>query len=238
MINSCLPLIVLVILFLSNQAVFAGSFFDFNEINAPKKKKAQAAAIDAYMDQAYGSDVSMGPRAEIGNSGGNFNRGLATSAPNLYLKNGKGKNSGVSFSFDESPISSFAVDSQIFKKGTGFLIKADGVIIYQHMLTKAEKKSGITASIDPIFFDKPIHTLEFVGVNNSKIAIDNLALNFTLPEYQELFNSITGLKNLAPPIAVAQVPEPSSLIMLGMAFLVVSWLSRQYPRSKRDPLLR
>jgi len=231
MINSRLPLIVLVILFLSNQAVFAGSFFDFNEINAPKKKKAQAAAIDAYMDQVYGSDVSIGLRAEIGNSGGNFNRGLAASGPNLYLKNGKGKNSGVSFSFDESPISSFAVDSQIFKKGTGFLIKADGVIIYQQMLTKTEKKSGIMPSIDPIFFDKPIHTLEFIGVNKSKIALDNLAVNFTLPEYKELFNSVTGVQNLSPPIVVAQVPEPSSLFMLGIGLLVISWLSRRYSRS-------
>lgn len=228
MLHTPLTLILFVVLFLSSQAVFAGTFFDFNEINAPKKKKAQAAAIDAYMDQAYGSDVSMGPRAEIGNSGGNFGRAFAASTePNLYLKNGKGKNSGVSFSFDESPISSFAVDSQIFKKGTGFLIKADGVIIYQHMLTKAEKKSGITASIDPIFFDKPVHTLEFIGVNNSKIAIDNLALNFTLPEYQELFKSI----NLPLPTVVAQVPEPSALIMLGIGFLVVSWLSRRYSRS-------
>jgi len=149
----------------------------------------------------------------------------------LYLKNGKGKNSGVSFSFDESPISSFAVDSQIFKKGTGFLIKADGVIVYQQMLTKTEKKSGIMPSIDPIFFYKPIHTLEFIGVNKSKIALDNLAVNFTLPEYKELFNSITGVQNLSPAIAVARVPEPSSLFMLGIGFLVISWLSKRYPRS-------
>lgn len=231
MINSCLPLILLVILCLSNQAVLAGSFFDFNEINAPKKKKAQAAAIDAYMDRVYGSDVSMGPRAEIGNSGGNFNRGLAASGANLYLKNGKGKGSGVALSFAAAPLTSFAVDSQVFKKGTGFLIKADGVIIYQHILTKAEKKSGIMEGIDPIFFDKPVHTLEFVGLNKSKIGIDNLAVNFTLPEYKELFNSVTGVQNLSPPIVVAQVPEPSSLFMLGIGFLVISWLSRRYSRS-------
>jgi len=46
-----------------------------------------------------------------------------------------------------------------------------GVLIYQHLLTKAEKKSGIIDNIDLLFFDHPIHTLEFIEMKRSKIGL-------------------------------------------------------------------
>lgn len=198
-----------------NQAVFALSLFDFNEINAPKKKKLHAAAIDTYMEQLYGSEITVGPRTQVaGIPGTGARSALSLSAGSgPFLKNGPGKNSAIALSFDASPISSFSVDAQVFKRGVGILIKADGVIVYQHLLTKAEKRSGIMDSIDPILFDQPVHTLEFIGMKRTKIGIDNLQVNLG-----------TDL-GADPPLA--SIPEPFSLLLLGVGFLVVVWLARR-----------
>jgi hypothetical protein len=198
-----------------NQAVFADSLFDFNDINVPKKKSQQAAAIDAYMDRLYGSDVKVGPGVQVGGSSGTSGRAAASlsSASGAFLRN-SGKNAGITLSFDASPISSFSVDSQVFKRGVGILIKADGVIVYQHLLTKAEKRSGIMESIDPIFFDQPVHTLEFIGMKRTKIGIDNLRVN--LSEDQ-----------IGADVPTASVMEPSSLLLLGVGLLVFVWLARR-----------
>src|SRR6185295_1132579 len=138
-------------IFLFSHAVFADSYFDFDEINAPKKKNAHSAAIDAYMERVYGSEITVGPRAQVvgPRAPKNHARATAASSPpsDSYLINGKGKNSAITLSFDASPLTSFSVDSQVFKKGVGLIIKADGVIVYQHLLTKAEKRSGIMDSI-------------------------------------------------------------------------------------------
>ena len=208
-------LFILASIFLFNQAVFADSLFDFNDINPPKKKKQHAAAIDAYMERLYGSEITVGPRTRLAGMPGRNARTAASLNPasGAFLKNSGGKNSGIELSFDASPISSFSVDSQVFKRGFGILIKADGVIIYQHLLTKAEKRSGIMESIDPIFFDQPVHTLEFIGMKRTKIGIDNLQVN--------LATDVGG----DPPTAA--VPEPSSLLMLGVGFLAVAWFARR-----------
>src|SRR5688572_25125269 len=58
-------LFLLLSIFLYNQAVFADSLFDFNEVNAPKKKKQHAAAVDAYMENLYGSEITVGPRTRV-----------------------------------------------------------------------------------------------------------------------------------------------------------------------------
>lgn len=220
-------LFVLLSIFIPNHAVFADSFFDFDKINAPKKKTAHSAAIDSYMERHYGSDITVGPSTQVVGPRvrGNHGRAAADFSPpsDSFLTNGKGKNSGITLSFDRSPISSFSVDSQVFKRGVGLIIKADGVIVYQHLLTKAEKRSGIMDSIDPIFFDKPIHTLEFIGIQKSKIGIDDLAVNLSQPN-EDLGNQL-GAEEA---IQAASVPEPSSLLMLGLGFVAVSWLSRRF----------
>ena len=89
-------------------------------------------------------------------------------------------------------------------------------------------------SIDPFFFDKPIHTLEFIGINGSKIGIDNLAVNLSqssgdavnLSQPSEDLEGQLGAEEAAS--QVASVPEPSSLLMLGVGFVAVSWLSRRF----------
>jgi hypothetical protein len=208
-------LILILGLFQFNQAVFADSLFDFNQVNAPKKKKQHAAAIDAYMEGLYGSEITVGRRTQVAGMPRTSARAAASLSPasGAFLKNSAGKNSGITLSFDASPISSFSADSQVFKRGVGILIKADGVIVYQHLLTKAEKRSGIMESIDPIFFDQPVHTLEFIGMKRTKIGIDNLLVNLS-----------TDL-GADPPLA--SIPEPSSLLMLGLGFLAAAWLARR-----------
>lgn len=214
-----------------NHAVLAETFFNFDEINSPKKKTLHSAAIDAYMERLYGSDITVGPRAQVGNSSGNRGHAAARlSAPShSYLNNGKGKNSGITLSFDASPISSFSVDSQVFKKGVGLIIKADGVMIYQHLLTKAEKRSGIMDSIDPIFFDKPIHILEFIGIKKTKIGIDDLAVNLDLASTSSEgdLEEQLGAEEAAQ---LASVSEPSSLLLVGFGFVAASWVTRRISR--------
>jgi len=218
---------LLLSIFLYNQPVFADSLFDFNELNVPKKKSQQAAAIESYMERLYGSDITVGPGPQIvtsaprGAQAAQAASGLSP-AYDAYLKSGNARNPGITLSFDASPISSFSVDSLVFKRGVGILIKADGVIVFQHLLTKAEKRSGVMESIDPVFFDKPIQTLEFIGINRSKIAIDNLEVNLSTPSVNR--EDQLGADQIAQ---LASVPEPSSLLMLGVGFLATSWLMRR-----------
>lgn len=222
-------------IFLFSHAAFADSYFDFDEINAPKKKNTHSAAIDAYMERVYGSDITVSPGAQVVGPRAPRNHGRAAAGfsppSDSYLINGKGKNSGITLSFDASPISSFFVDSQVFKKGVGLIIKADGAIIYQHLLTKAEKRSGIMDSIDPIFFDKPIHTLEFIGIKKTKIGIDDLTVNLSQPS-EDLENQL-GAEEAAQ-VQVTSVPEPSSLLMLGIGFVAAPWLSRRFGTTRQS----
>ena len=225
-------LFLLLNILLCSHSVFAESFFDFDEIKAGKKKTTHSAAIDAYMERVYGSNITVGSRAEVANNSGKSDPAAARlSAPaDSFLKNGKGRNSGITLSFDASPISSFSVDSQVFRRGVGIIIKADGVMIYQHLLTKAEKRSGIMSSIDPIFLDKPIHTLEFIGIKKTKIGIDDLTVNLSQPaDLDSLQPDGDPEDQLGADEAaqVAIVTEPSSFLMLGLGFLGVSWVSRR-----------
>jgi hypothetical protein len=145
-------------------------------------------AIESYMEGLYGSDitVSRGITATIGSLSTSemiFRGGLApsVSSPGAFLLNGKSRNSGLVLSFGNSPINSFAVDWEVFRKGTGITIKADGVVIFQDLLTKSQRKTGVSDRLAPVFFDNAIHTLEFVGLRKSKIGIDNLAVNIPQP---------------------------------------------------------
>jgi hypothetical protein len=144
--------------------------------------------IESYMEDLYGSHitVSQGTTATIGSLAASemiFPGGLApsVSSSDTFLLNGKGKNSGLTLSFGNSPINSFAVGWEVFKKGSGITIKADGVVIFQELLTKSQRKTGVSDYLAPIFFAHPIQTLEFIGVRKSKIGIDNLVVNITLP---------------------------------------------------------
>jgi hypothetical protein len=177
---------VLLAVLLSSQAAFADSvvMFDFNQLPPSGKKKHQGSSptvIESYMEGLYGSDITVGPGVQAANAatkGGHKNSGGVLSAPNTFLTNGKAKNGGISLTFGADPIGSFAVDWGVQKGGSGIIIKADGVIIYQHLLTKREKKTGLLGHFDPFIFDHPIQTLQFIGMKKTKLTIDNLEVNF------------------------------------------------------------
>jgi hypothetical protein len=179
------------ILFL-DRVVFADmTVFDFNQApTSPRRHANNYVAVESYMQGLFGSDISVsrGTTAVtgIGNLGntdmtltGGF--GSSINSPDAFLLSGKGRNSGLVLSFDSSPINSFAVDWEVFKKGTGIIIKADGVVIYQNLLTKSESKTGIMNHLAPVYFNSPVHTLEFIGLGKTRIGIDNLAVNIPLP---------------------------------------------------------
>jgi hypothetical protein len=143
------------------------------------------------MEELFGSDISVsrgtkpvGNMGSLGISDMNWGGSLGPSlyTPDVFLMSGKGRNSGLMLSFGNSPINSIAVDWEVFRKGAGIAIKADGVVIYQELLMKAQRKTGISGHLAPLFFNSPIHTLEFIGINKSKIGIDNLAINVPLAD--------------------------------------------------------
>jgi hypothetical protein len=108
-------------------------------------------------------------------------------------------------SFGSSPINSFTLDWEVFRKGTGITIKADGVVIFQDLLTKSEKKTGVSDHLAPVFFDYPIHTLELIGLKKSKIGIDNLAVNIPQPKND------SGSKESADSGRPPKTPEDAGL---------------------------
>ncbi len=122
---------------------------------------------------------------------------------------------------------------------------ADGVVINQHILSKSQRKTGLAGHQNAYFFDTPVHTLQFVGVNKKSFAIDNLVINIPLDEGGAIpsgsgFGLTTdvpfGLENpfvgsFVNPFTdaiilnqVTAVPEAASLLMLAVG-LCGAWLS-------------
>lgn len=236
------------------------SYFDFNEVPISKKKKSHSAAqIESYMETIYGADVTVGPGVRATNNVGQWAGGMhlgnsdtspmgilgrAAELPDTFLMSGKGKNPGIVITFGEAPIHSFAVDWQLFKKARGLTIKADGEVIFEQALTKAERKVGMLGHQDPIFFDHPVHTLEFIGWKNSKLGIDNLVVNFPLGGNGDFaddserpsgpgpldYTSDGLLETTRPPQLtltensdgrIESIPEPGTLVLLSLGLLLV-----------------
>jgi hypothetical protein len=162
------------ILFLDRVLFAEMTLFDFNQTpTSPRRHANDYVSVESYMEGLFGSDITVSRGTTAVTGMGNLD--------DAFLLNGKGRNSALVLSFDSSPINSFAVDWEVFKKGTGIIIKADGVVIYQNLLTKSESKTGIMSHLASIYFNSPIHTLEFIGLGKTKIGIDNLAVNIPLP---------------------------------------------------------
>jgi hypothetical protein len=80
---------------------------------------------------------------------------------------GEGKNAGIAVSFDVAPINSFAVDSQVFKRGLAS--QADGSFSLPASPYQSRKKERDNRQHSSAFFDHPIHTLGFISMKRSKI---------------------------------------------------------------------
>jgi hypothetical protein len=182
--------LTLLTVFLSRGQLTAASMvvFDFDQIQTQSKKGVTGSDIEVYMESLFGSDMAVNPNATaVKNAGPNVwnipNNPSATLQGNdAYLKVGRGRGpSAITFDFGANPINSFNVDWRVFKGGKSFTILADGVVIDQHILTKAEKKSGLSGHQDTYYFDTPVQKLEFIGLKKKSFAIDNLVINIPLP---------------------------------------------------------
>jgi PEP-CTERM motif len=209
-------LFFLTVLFFEPSAFAASTvLFDFNDIHSQSPKRVKASDIEAYMEELFGADVSISQK---------------TTAVNSYLTIGKGKGApAITIDFGENPVDSFAVDFQLFKRAKRFAILADGVLINQQTLSKPQRKTGLAGHLT-YFFDTPVQTLQFVGINKKSFAIDNLVINLPLDEDGVILGSgQTGFGQTAdaPPFIenslgdetispnqLNSVPEPSSLLML------------------------
>jgi PEP-CTERM motif len=194
--------------------------FDFDDIHSPKKK-IKAVDIEAYMEELFGADVSVSRNTTAIRGGNSLNllRGASAGLNSGYLKIGKGKGAGIVIDFGDNPIDSFSVDFRLFKRAKNFSIWADGVVINQLTLSKAERKTGIAGHQDDFFFDSPVHQLQFVGFGKKKFAIDNLIINIPLSSGEEEPNENppSGGDPIDPPGgSINQVAEPSSLLMLAV----------------------
>ena len=258
-----LAALIFVTLF-TQRAVFADMVsFDFDDIQSSSKKGPKAPDVEVYMEGLFGSDISVSRNTGAGRAGGSAAALLQSPTAALgihsgFLKAGKGRGAGISIDFGADPINSFSVDWLLRKGGRSFTILADGVVINQQTLSKAQRKAGLSGHQDAYFFDDPVHKLEFIGVKKKSFAIDNLVINIPLPgsdETEDPENSneenegstnqtggdpnenrnlpantfpIGGLDD-SPTVAAAAVPEPSSIFMLVMG-LGGLWLSRRIAR--------
>jgi PEP-CTERM motif len=216
-------LFFLTVLFFEPSA-FANSMvlFDFDEISSQSKKGIKAADIEAYMEGLFGADLSVSQNTTAIRSGENSLNLLQSSSAGLndgYLKVGKGKGAGIIIDFGDNPIDSFSIDFRMFKNAKNFAILADGVVINQQALSKAERKAGLAGHQSDFFFDTPVHTLQFIGLRKKSFAIDNLVINIPLggEESDPPYEGGSG-DNPTGGIGISQVEvaEPSSLLMLAV----------------------
>jgi len=229
-------LVILTALLMPTQAS-SMTVFDFDSIQSTSKKGAGGASVEAYMEGLYGSNLSVSQKTAAVRGPSIYNN---ADLDNSYLKIGKGKGGppAIVINFDDDPIHSFSVDFKLLRKAKSFSILADGELINHQSLTKAQKKSGLSGHQNAYFFDKPVHSLRFVGLKKKSFAIDNLVVNipFDLDDASEFgqaggssftanvngFSDSNGTDFDAPldiNQLTADVREPASLLLFGLGSL-------------------
>src|SRR5687768_2651244 len=217
--------------------------FDFDHIESTSRKRVSGADIEIYMEELYGSGLSVSRKATAVHGSNIYGSANLSGAPvdNSYLTGGKGKGApAIVINFGDNPIDSFSVDFKLFKKAKKFSIFADGELINVQTLNKAQRKTGLSGQQSAFFFDTPVHTLQFVGSKKKSFAIDNLVVDlpydlddgFGLGQSGGSFftNNTGGFDNIITPVAsfdapsgdtgtatinqVTDVAEPASLLLL------------------------
>jgi hypothetical protein len=226
--------------------------FDFDHIQATSKKGVSGADVKLYMEQHYGSSLSVSSKATAVRGAPFYNSLSGLAVDNSYLTVGKGKGAPtITIDFGANPIDSFSVDFKLFKKAKSFSILADGELIDHQTLSKAQRKTGLSGE-STFFFDTPVHSLQFVGSNKKSFAIDNLLIDIPADLHGGSFSSGSisggGLDGFLPGSdstsinlslaeideiiqPTADVPEPSSLMLLAIGILgFCAWSDRKSRR--------
>ena len=241
-ISRCLITLVAIVFGWPVQAT-STVLFDFDHIQATSKKGVGGADIEIYMEGQYGSGLSVSPKATALRGAPFYGSDSLSrvAVDNSYLTVGKGKGAPtITIDFGDNPIDSFSVDFKLFKKAKSFSIVADGELINRQTLSKAQRKTGLSGHQSAYFFDTPVHSLQFVGSKKKSFAIDNLVVDLpfdledgsSFEESGSFFTAVTGTNSVLGDAngitinQVADVPEPTSLLLFVFGFFGLMFSSR------------
>ncbi|MGH7844924.1 MAG: PEP-CTERM sorting domain-containing protein [Candidatus Binatia bacterium] len=150
----------------------------------------------------------------------------------------------TSFEFD------FEIFPMKKKFPAGLVVKADGETILEYSASGKSKKTGYLGHQGLFVFESAVHELEFIGTPNTPIGIDNLLVNVPVElsggsvggvqlfeEFNLAFNGNPDPSGFSDPAnssggsgstgdgyvgTLQEVPEPSSLLLIGAGLAAVS----------------